>query len=583
MTQRQDSKRIVGVASAIVIVVVWLILVLPLFFGRHAAPKAEATANPSDKPPANAINPATKPTSGAMGAKEEDIISWLAPLLNPAKDTTPFENITPDVRKMLLREAKEQEVRQFQIAIKALDELREFSDKLTARRTLLARKQGFVSGVTSGPARTLWEDVASRSASDGRSDQYRQTFQSAIARLDEVESLGFQQVDDPRLDTRNEMAQAHDALNWVEQQRTAVCDGQRDLDRVEFTLWIKASVVPAKIPAIPAVPYQQTFANVNVDEQLRTVLSVGERLAEVREQTMQFLQTLPNVNGRVQSFLAEPDYADDPVGPQWVKVSLPTAAFLAEFHKHEQAVEAAEYRIRADSHYTDSQVMPPVVEADKWAKKAAMQSQQRQDAVTAVMSSISAAPVFNGTLMIQTADGRPVAPSRKEVARIAARRRVEGRHSYAMSFNGSANKFNWAVADLLEPYISYEYWWRWATDVDWYRGSDARLDPEKFPEDAAATKKLWKEFRHVVDSEERLTPQCIRVALSGRNTHLSVRNGAAEGISADQIWTYWESNFLSSEKAKSVGYRPPPPPDPQTARLLDAIEGPATLNFPWQE
>lgn len=89
---------------------------------------------------------------------------------------------------------------------------------------------------------------------------------------------------------------------------------------------------------------------------------------------------------------------------------------------------------------------------------------------------------------------RIAAFSDSDITRVAERRKLLARHAYAMSFDGAASSYNWALTDIFEPYVSYDYWWRWATDAQWYSGSTLRLDPVKFPKEAPGTRELWGNF-----------------------------------------------------------------------------------------
>ncbi|NOT01216.1 MAG: hypothetical protein HOP29_11375 [Phycisphaerales bacterium] len=59
-------------------------------------------------------------------------------------------------------------------------------------------------------------------------------------------------------------------------------------------------------------------------------------------------------------------------------------------------------------------------------------------------------------------------------------------------------RWTWCVTDVFAACASFEYWYAWATDERWYKGSSLRLDPERYPHDAPESRALWKDFKEIV-------------------------------------------------------------------------------------
>jgi len=578
---------LVRVSAAAVVLAVGAILVLPLFISQDEKSRGvEAAAGTDSVGTNNSSPPTSAPSTPNAGPLEQDLLSWMAPLLNPGQNTTAFENITPNVRAIRLKVLVTFQRRRIQGGIDALDQLAGTAERVQKRVELLTRMGAFNKQVETTPAATLWRALTSRPLVDrGRVADTRQILQAAIARLTDAEASGFQQLDDPRLDCRHEISLLDQTVVWVGEQISDLRRQQRDLDRVEFTVWLHAKELPPAAPA-PASPsnVRQVLPNPDLDQHLQMTQATLDRLESLRQQSMDFLRSLAKLDAQVHSFLAESEYRNDPVAAQWGQVPLISATFLKDLHIQEMRVEKSQQAILQDSHYTPSVVLAPVVEANEWAKANEAATRDRQIAAQNVMDSIKSTPVFNPGVWGEI-DGRVSAREKWRVTDVAERRLLLARHSYAMTFDRPANRYNWAWADILEPYVSYDYWWRWATDAGWYRGSDVRLDPAKFPKDAAGTRKLWREFRSIVDADGRLNTACIRAVLQDGSVKLGTKDAVEPNVPASAIRAYWASIFLPDEMAREVGYLRPPITYEERARLLSQTADPedasAVLNLPW--
>lgn len=155
-------------------------------------------------------------------------------------------------------------------------------------------------------------------------------------------------------------------------------------------------------------------------------------------------------------------------------------------------------------------------------------------------------------------------------------------------------KWTWPATELFSVCASFDYWYTWATDARWYKGSTLRLDPAKYPKDAPQTKELWQEFTAIIhenfscgigtplssDMDDYVPFGDAKIGWSLSALHRLSKNPSAFeeklGTGSPQIDDgYYRvdglaAHFLTPNLATELRAEPPPLPSSEATREIDA-------------
>jgi WD40 repeat protein len=168
--------------------------------------------------------------------------------------------------------------------------------------------------------------------------------------------------------------------------------------------------------------------------------------------------------------------------------------------------------------------------------------------------------------------------------------KASARHQYAMCVNRK-HRWNWPINKLYDVLNSYDYWYAWATDEQFYKGSSLRLDPAKYPKYARQTKKLYDDFKYQVlgnnfqDASPRVLASFARQdpyppyqrsyrspSIAGYTFEpekfLAVRPELTGIPTVMNTLHHVEQYFLNSHEVIDFKAPPPPPPPPGSKDLF---------------
>jgi len=153
-------------------------------------------------------------------------------------------------------------------------------------------------------------------------------------------------------------------------------------------------------------------------------------------------------------------------------------------------------------------------------------------------------------------------------------------------------KWTWPATELFSVCASFDYWYTWATDARWYKGSNLRLDPAKYPKDAPQTRELWQEFTGIIsenfscgigtpltDIDDYVPFGDSKIGWSLAALHRLSKNPAAfeeklgTGSPAVSDGYYrvdgLAAHFLTPTMATDLRAEPPPLPSSEATREID--------------